>query len=71
MSLSLLFVVEYLCIYFWQDDCSNGFLLDGFPRTVPQYDGLVEMLAKQGERVSAVLSLTVSDEKLEERYCVG
>ena len=52
----------------WQDDCANGFLLDGFPRTLAQYDGLVDMLANNGERVTSVLSLEVPDEKLEERY---
>ena len=54
-----------LCL--WQGDCANGFLLDGFPRTLAQYDGLVEMLAQNGERISVVLSLTVPDEELEAR----
>ena len=54
-----------------QMDCGWGFILDGFPRTLAQYEGLVQMLAKNGERVSCVISLAVPDDKLEERYCAA
>lgn len=50
-----------------KDDCSGGFLLDGFPRTEPQADGLKGMLAKAGAPLDAVLYLKVPDDILVER----
>ncbi len=44
-------------------DCSCGFILDGFPRTVPQ----AEALEKMGIRPDAVVSIEVSDEEIIER----
>lgn len=44
-----------------------GFLLDGFPRTVPQAEGLDALLANRGLKIDAVLQLDVKRELLEER----
>ena len=45
----------------------DGFLLDGFPRTIAQAGALDEMLAKTGEAVTAVVSIMIPDRMIHER----
>jgi adenylate kinase len=49
------------------EDAKPGFLLDGFPRTVPQATALADMLASRGQKLDAVLALEVDRELLVER----
>jgi adenylate kinase len=49
------------------DEAATGFLLDGFPRTVPQADALSEALQKAGRKISAVLLIDVPDEEVVRR----
>ncbi|MGH3332778.1 MAG: adenylate kinase [Nocardioidaceae bacterium] len=50
-----------------EDDAANGFLLDGYPRTVAQVRELDSMLADSGQALDAVVVLTVDDDELVQR----
>lgn len=47
-----------------QEDCVSGFILDGFPRTIPQADALISLLDGIGKKIDLVISLDVDNQEL-------
>ena len=56
-------VIGIIKKYMVDNNCENGFILDGFPRSIPQAEALEEM----GIKIDAVLSIEVADDKIVER----
>lgn len=69
-------VVDLIMDRFKQPDCANGYVLDGFPRTIPQAEALDAALSAQGETVDYAINVEVPDENIINRMsgrraCVG
>lgn len=57
-------VVELVADRIVKDDCKAGFVLDGFPRTIPQAKALDEALEKMGEKMDYAIDVDVPDENI-------
>ena len=60
-------VVDLICDRIGEDDCRDGFILDGFPRTRPQADALGGAFERLGREITAVLLIDVPDEDVVRR----
>ncbi len=47
-----------------EDDAKNGYVLDGFPRTIPQAEALTDLLEKRNEKIDFVFDIEVPDENI-------
>ena len=56
--------LELIMDRFQNPDCANGYVLDGFPRTIPQAEALTEALAKKGETIDYAINVEVPDENI-------
>ena len=69
-------VVDLIMDRFKEADCANGYVLDGFPRTIPQAEALDKALSDNGESVDYAINVEVPDENIINRMsgrraCVG
>ena len=69
-------VLDLIMDRFTEDDCKNGYVLDGFPRTIPQAEALSDALKANGEKVDFAINIDVPDENIINRMggrraCVG
>lgn len=60
-------VVDLVADRVAQDDAKGGYVLDGFPRTIPQAEALTATLAQQGTKIDYAIDIKVSDQNIVER----
>lgn len=59
--------LELIIDRFKNPDCKNGYVLDGFPRTIPQAEALDAALAEQGDKIDFAINVDVPDENIVNR----
>lgn len=59
--------LELIMDRFAKDDCKNGYVLDGFPRTIPQAEALTTALAEKQDAVDYAINVDVPDEAIVSR----
>ncbi len=69
-------VVDLVADRVKQPDCEKGYVLDGFPRTIPQAESLDKVLASMGQKIDYAINVEVPDENIVRRMsgrraCVG
>ena len=57
-------VIDLIMDRFKADDCKKGYILDGFPRTIPQAEALDKALAAVGEKMDYAINVEVPDENI-------
>ena len=60
-------ILDMMEVRFKDDDCENGFILDGFPRTIAQAEGLDKLLLKINQKLDYVIVINVNDDEIVER----
>ena len=60
-------VVDLVVDRVQKDDCQNGYVLDGFPRTIPQAEALDKALANMGQAIDYAINVEVPDENIVNR----
>ncbi|HIT66853.1 MAG TPA: adenylate kinase [Candidatus Merdisoma merdipullorum] len=56
--------LELIMDRFQNPDCANGYVLDGFPRTIPQAEALTDALEKNGDTIDYAINVEVPDENI-------
>ena len=60
-------ILDMMEVRFQEKDCENGFILDGFPRTIKQAEGLDELFQKTNQKLDYVLVIDVEDDEIVSR----
>ena len=60
-------ILDMMETRFQKSDCKNGYILDGFPRTIPQAEGLDKSLKKIGHQLTNIIVLEIEDDIIVDR----
>lgn len=60
-------ILNMMEVRFQEQDCQNGFILDGFPRTIAQAEGLNQLFQKTNQKLDYVIVIDANDDEIVER----